>query len=152
MPFDLIIAGQRAVDDENFLVGAAVAEFLHIPFMSLVVRQEISDGKILCHRTVEGGIERIESPLPALLTTQRGLNEPRYASLPGVMKAKKKPLDIKTLADMDIDASTVSKPLMQVVAMRLPEKRKAGKMIDGASSRDKVVELLRMLREEAKVI
>ena len=104
LPFDLIIAGQRAVDDENFLVGAAVAEFLNIPFMSLVIKQEIAEGKIKCHRTIEGGTVLIESPLPALFTTQRGLNEPRYASLPGVMKAKKKPLEIKTLADLGLEA------------------------------------------------
>ncbi len=150
--FDLIIAGQRAVDDENFLVGAAVAEFLKIPFMSLVIRQEITDGKITCHRTIEGGIAVVSSPLPALFTTQRGLNEPRYASLPGVMKAKKKPLDVKTLADLELDSAAVVKPLMQVISMRFPEKRKAGKIIDAATPHAKAAELVRMLHEEAKVI
>jgi electron transfer flavoprotein beta subunit len=149
LPYDLIIAGQRAVDDENFLVGAAVAEFLNIPFMSLVIKQEIADGKIKCHRTIEGGTALIESPLPALFTTQRGLNEPRYASLPGVMKAKKKPLEIKTLADLGMEAPA---PLLRVVAMKLPEKRKAAKIIDAATPQTKAAELVRILHEEAKVI
>lgn len=149
LPYDLVIAGQRAVDDENFLVGAAVAEFLNIPFMSLVIKQEIAEGKIKCHRTIEGGTALIESPLPALFTTQRGLNEPRYASLPGVMKAKKKPLEIKTLADLGMEAPA---PLLRVAAMKLPEKRKAAKIIDAATPQTKAAELVRILHEEAKVI
>jgi electron transfer flavoprotein beta subunit len=149
LPFDLIIAGQRAVDDENFLVGAAVAEFLNIPFTSLVIKQEMDGGKITCHRTIEGGTAIIESPLPALFTTQRGLNEPRYASLPGVMKAKKKPLETKTLADLGLETPA---PLLRVVAMKLPEKRKAAKIIDAATPRAKAAELVRILHEEAKAI
>ncbi len=150
--FDLVIAGQRAVDDENFLVGAAVAEFLDIPFVSLVTKQEIADGKIQCHRSIEGGTSVIEAPLPVLFTTQRGLNEPRYASLPGVMKAKKKPIDTKTLADLGINDPAVLKPLSRVIAMRPPEKRKAGKLIDGPTPGAKAAELVRLLHEEAKII
>lgn len=152
IPFDLVIAGQRAVDDENFLVGAAVAEFLNIPFVSLVTKQEIADGKLQCHRSIEGGTAVIEAPLPALFTTQRGLNEPRYASLPGVMKAKKKPIETKTLADLGINDPSVLKPLSRVIAMRPPEKRKAGKIIDGQTPQAKAAELVRLLHEEAKII
>ena len=149
LPYDLIIAGQRAVDDENFLVGAAVAEFLDIPFVSLVIQQEIADGNIQCQRTIEGGTAMIQSPLPALFTTQRGLNEPRYASLPGVMKAKKKPIETRTLADLGMEAPA---PLLRVVAMKLPEMRKAAKIIDAATPQAKAAELVRILHEEAKVI
>lgn len=149
LPYDLLIAGQRAVDDENFLVGAAVAEFLGIPFMSLVIKTEVTDGQIQCHRTIEGGTAVVQSPLPALFTTQRGLNEPRYASLPGVMKAKKKPLDTKTLADLGIEAPA---PLVRVTAMRLPDKRKAARIIDAATPQAKAAELVRILHEESKVI
>jgi len=122
-PFDLIVAGQRAVDDDNFQVGPATAEFLSIPNISMVIKQEIIDSKIRCHATIDGGTVILEAPLPALFTTQRGLNEPRYASLPGIMKAKKKPIDIKTIAD-----------------------------ITGDSAQAKAVELVRILNEEAKVI
>ena len=94
----------------------------------------------------------LEAPLPALFTTQRGLNEPRYASLPGIMKAKKKPIDIKTIADIGLDADRIGKPLTRIVAMQIPPERKAGRMIAGDSAQAKSEELVRILHEEAKVI
>ncbi len=152
LPYDLIIAGQRAVDDENFQVGPAVAELLDIPSITLVIQQEINDGTIRCHRTVEGGTVVLESPLPMLFTTQRGLNEPRYASLPGVMKAKKKPLDTKSLADLGLDAGDFSPPLVSIQAMRRPPERTGGRIIEGDDAAAKAAELVRLLHEEAKVI
>lgn len=152
LQFDLIIAGQRAVDDDNFQVGTAVAEFLGIPNISLVIKEEIADGKIKCQRTVEGGTVVLEAPLPALFTTQRGLNEPRYASLPGIMKAKKKPLDIKSFSDIGIDASEIGKPKSKILAMKLPPEREGGRIIKGDSSQSIVVELVNALHKEAKVI
>lgn len=152
IPHDLIIAGQRAVDDDNFLVGPAVAEYLDVPHISQVVQEEIADGKIRCHCTVEGGTVVMEAPLPALFTTQRGLNEPRYASLPGIMKAKKKPIDIKTLTDIGLDAAVTEGAKTKVVAMNLPPQRKGGRIIEGDSAQAKAAELVRVLREEAKVI
>jgi hypothetical protein len=101
--FDLIIAGHRAVDDDNFQVGPAVAEFMGIPHISMVIRQEMTEGKIRCTRTIDGGTLVLETALPALITTQRGLNEPRYTSLPGIMKAKKKPIDTRPLSETGID-------------------------------------------------
>ncbi len=150
--FDLIIAGQRAVDDDNFQVGTAVAEFLSIPNISLVIKEEIADGKIRCCRTVEGGTVVLEAPLPALFTTQKGLNEPRYASLPGIMKAKRKPLDIKSLSDIGIDASEIGEPKAKILAMKLPPEREGGRIIKGDSSRSIAAELVKVLHEEAKVI
>ena len=150
--FDLIIAGQRAVDDDNFQVGTAVAEFLSIPNISLVIKEEIADGKIRCCRTVEGGTVVLEAPLPALFTTQKGLNEPRYASLPGIMKAKRKPLDIKSLSDIGIDASEIGEPKAKVLAMKLPPERDGGKIIKGDSSQAIAAELVKVLHKEAKVI
>jgi len=152
LQFDLIIAGQRAVDDDNFQVGTAVAEFLGIPNISLVIKEEIADGKIKCQRTVEGGTVVLEAPLPALFTTQRGLNEPRYASLPGIMKAKKKPLDIKSFSDIGIDASEIGEPKSKILAMRLPPEREGGRIIKGDSSQSIAAELVKTLHEEAKVL
>ena len=152
IPFDLIVAGQRAVDDDNFQVGVAVAEYLKIPHVSMVIKEEIIDGKIRCHRTVEGGTVILEAPLPALFTTQRGLNEPRYASLPGIMKAKKKPLDIKTLADIGLDAEKAGKPMTRIVAMKYPPEREGGTIIEGESSLAKAAALVKVLHEKAKVI
>lgn len=151
-PFDLVIAGQRAVDDDNYLVGPATAEYLDIPHISMVIKQEISDKKIKCHRAVEGGTVTLEAPLPVLFTTQRGLNEPRYASLPGIMKAKKKPLEMQTLGDIGIDASQLDGPLTKIKALKPPPERKAGIMIQGDSPDAKAAELVRMLHAEAKVI
>jgi len=151
IPFDLVIAGQRAVDDGNFLVGPAAAEFLNIPSISMVIRAEVSDGVIRCVKTVDGGTMELEARLPLLFTTQRGLNEPRYASLPGIMKAKKKPLEVKTLADFKIETPSQD-AAARVVAMNLPPVRKAGRIIRGADARQKAAELVKALREEAGVI
>jgi electron transfer flavoprotein beta subunit len=154
VPFNLIIAGQRGVDEDNYQVGAAVAEFLGIPHVALVIKAEVLDGKIRCHRVVEGGTVVVDAPLPALFTTQRGLNDPRYASLPGIMKAKKKPLEVKTLADLGIDPTTVGPAGRKVVvkALRLPPQRKAVRMISGESPEAMAAELVRVLHDEAKLI
>ncbi len=125
LPYDLIIAGMRAVDDDNYQVGPAVAEYLGVPHISMVIKEEISDGKIVCHRTVEGGTFVVEASLPALLTTQRGLNEPRYASLPGIMKAKKKPLETKTLADIGLSSYGLGKPKTSIVCRNIAPERSA---------------------------
>jgi electron transfer flavoprotein beta subunit len=147
--FDLIIAGHRAVDDDNFQVGPAVAELMGIPHISMVIRQELAEGKIRCTRTIDGGTLVLETALPALITTQRGLNEPRYASLPGIMKAKKKPIDTRALSETGTDPGA---PMVKTIAMRLPPQRKGGRMIEGDSAADKAVALVKALREEAKVI
>lgn len=151
LTYDLVVAGHRAVDDDNFQVATAVAELLAIPNISMVIKQEITDGKIRCQCTVEGGTKEMEAPLPALIATQRGLNDPRYASLPGIMKAKKKPLETKTLADLGLDASDLA-PLVQVKALKVPPERKGGRVIEGDSAQAKAAELVRLLHEEAKVI
>ena len=151
-PYDLIIAGQRAVDGDQWQVGTAVAEFLDIPNISLTIKQEIADGNIRCHRTVEGGTVILEAPLPALITTQRGLNEPRYASLPGVMKAKRKPLDNLTLSDLDLDAGELAETGTRIVALTPPPERKPGRIIDADTDQAKAAALVKALHEEAKVI
>ena len=152
IPYDLIIAGQRAVDDDNYQVGGAVAEFLGIPGISMVIKEEIAEEKIKCHRSIDGGTAVLEAPLPALFTTQRGLNEPRYASLPGIMKAKKKPLDSKTLADIGLDSEKVGEAVARIKSMQFPPEREGGRIIEGETAQEKGVELVRLLHEEAKVI
>ncbi len=152
MPHDLVIAGQRAVDDEGYQVAAAVAELAGIPCVNLVIEQNIADGEICCTRTVEGGTVTIKAPLPMLFTTQRGLNEPRYASLPGVMKAKKKQLEVKTLADIHFDTETLNSPTVEITQLAPPPARTAGRIIEGETAAQKAAELVKALREEAKVI
>lgn len=152
MPFDLIIAGQRAVDDDAYMVGSAVAEILGIPGITMVVKEEIAENLIRCHKTIDGGVAVVEAPLPALITTQRGLNDPRYASLPGIMKAKKKPLDTKTLADLGFDPQTFPAVKMSITALTPPPERKGGRVIEGETPQEKARELVRILHEDVKVV
>lgn len=154
VPYDVIVAGQRAVDDDCYQVPAAVAAFLGIPQVSMAIKEQIQDEKIVCECTMEGGTVVVETELPALFTTQKGINEPRYASLPGIMKAKKKPLARKTLADLGINPSEVGKvgAKCRVMNLTFPPERSPGKIIDGETPQAKAAELIRLLREEAKVI
>ena len=156
LDFDIIFTGQRGVDDDNGLVGATLAELLDIPQLSLIVKEEVAeDGKsVKVNRPVEGQVLVIESSLPALITAQKGLNEPRYASLPGIMKAKKKPLEEKTLGDLGMDASEVGEGARKLKILQItpPPQREAGKIIDGETPEEKAAELAKLLREEAKAI
>jgi electron transfer flavoprotein beta subunit len=154
MDYDLIIAGQRAVDVDGYQVPGAVAEGLGIALVSMVIKEEISDGKITCERTVEGGTVVVEADLPAVFTTQRGINEPRYASLPGIMKAKKKPLAQKSLTDLGVDASEVGEASAKcrIMSLTFPPERSPGRIIEGETAEAKAAELVRLLAEEAKVI
>lgn len=156
LEFDLIFTGQRGIDDDMGLVGATLADYLDIPQLSLIVKAEVSeDGKsVKVHRPVEGQTLVIESSLPALITAQKGLNEPRYASLPGIMKAKKKPLEEKGLADLGLDPSEFGKEArrLKIIELTPPPKREAGRIIEGETPEEKATELARLLHEEAKVI
>lgn len=154
--YDIIFAGQRGVDDDSGLVGAAIAEFLDIPQISVITKLEVSeDGKtVKANRPVEGETLVVEASTPVLLTTQKGLNEPRYASLPGIMKAKKKPLDEKSVAALGLNAAEFGKDArkLKIVALTPPPQRAAGKIIDGDSPQTKAAQLAKLLHEEAKVI
>jgi electron transfer flavoprotein beta subunit len=154
IPYELIIAGHRAVDEDNYQVASAVAEFLGIPQVSMVNRVELADGKIICNRTIEGGTVVVEASLPALFTTQRGLNEPRYASLPGIMKAKKKPVDVKTVADLGVDPAQVgaANRKLKIKSMSLPPERQAVRMVEGEAAADKAAALVKILHDETKII
>jgi len=152
--YDLIIAGMRAVDDDGYQVPAAVAELLGLVQIPMVVKEEISDGRITCECTVDGGTMVVEADLPVVFTTQRGINDPRYASLPGIMKAKKKPLATRTLADLKVDPGEVGEASSKcrVTGMSFPPQRAPGRIIKGETAQEKATEFVRLLREEAKVI
>jgi electron transfer flavoprotein beta subunit len=148
IPYDIIFCGQRAIDDDSAQVGSILAELLGIPQITVVTKFELSDGKVKAVRPIEGAQLLIESPLPALVTAQKGLNEPRYASLPGIMKAKKKPVDVKDAAALGVSVENKAR----VVRFVPPPARAAGKIICGDDPAAKAAELARLLREEAKVI
>ena len=154
IPFDLIIAGVRAVDDDGYQVPVTIAEYLDIPQISSVTKETIIDGTICCEQAVEGGFLEVEADLPILFTTQRGINEPRYVSLPDIMKAKKKPLTKMSLADIGVSADQVGDKasMIEILSLSEPPQRSAGKIIQGDTSAAKATELVRLLKEEAKVI
>jgi len=156
LEYDIIFTGQRGVDEDSGVVGSALAEMLDIPQVSLAVKLEVAeDGKSAkVNRPVEGQTLVIETSLPALITAQKGLNEPRYASLPGIMKAKKKPLEEKSLADLGLDASEVGEDARKLTIVQLtpPPQRAAGKIVDGETPQEKAAALAKLLREEAKAI
>ena len=156
LDYDLIFSGQRGVDDDMGVVGANIAELLDIPQLSVIDKVEVAeDGKsVKVNRPIEGSILVIESPLPALITTQKGLNEPRYASLPGIMKAKKKPFDEKTLSDLGLDAAEFGEGARKVKVLEItpPPAREAGKIVEGETPQEKAAGLAKLLHDEAKVI
>jgi electron transfer flavoprotein beta subunit len=151
--FDIIFCGKQAIDDDMAQVHSFLAEMLDIPQVNVATTFDLAaDGtKATARRRIEGGDEKVETSLPAIISCEKGLNEPRYASLPGIMKAKKKEIRKKTLADLGLSAlpgGTRSKILRW-----LPLPKSAGcKMVQAEETRDAVKEVVRLLREEAKVI
>lgn len=147
---DLILMGQQGVGGDNAQVPGLVAEILDLPQVTMAVRIELQDGKATIEREIEGAHETWEVTLPAVVSAQKGLNEPRYASLKGIMAAKKKLIETKGAADLRLTAEQLA-PKTTVTALELPPARSAVKMIEGDAD-TQVKELLRLLHEEAKVI
>ncbi len=152
MEYDLIFCGREAVDDHASFVGPALAEYLGIPQATVITRLTFRDdaGSITVEREVEGGREVLELPLPALVTTQKGLNEPRYASLPGIMKAKKKEIRVLDAAALGISPEETADQA-EILSLSLPPERTAGKRIQGEPA-EAVKELVRLLKEEARAL
>jgi len=140
--WDLILFGKMAIDDYNQQVGPMVAELLGLPCVTCVAHLDLVEGKGTAEREIEGGLEVVEFPLPVVLTADKGLNEPRYPALKGIMAAKKKPLEVKPAA--------FGRGGVEVLAMLPPPARQEGRIVgEGAAA---VPELIRLLREEAKVL
>ncbi|WP_026676512.1 electron transfer flavoprotein subunit beta/FixA family protein [Fictibacillus gelatini] len=148
--FDLILGGNVAIDNGTGQVGPRLAELLNIPYVTTITSIKIDGSTVSIDRDVEGDVEKIETSLPLLVTAQQGLNEPRYPSLPGIMKAKKKPLETLELDDLDIDEDDVEAKT-KTVEVFLPPKKDAGKILSGEIA-SQVKELVSLLRTEAKVI
>ena len=153
---DLILVGKQAVDLDNAQVYAALAEMLNVPHVSIVTKLEIAaDGKsAVAEREIEGGAkEVVQVTLPAVIAAQKGLNEPRYASLPGIMKAKKKPIDNVDLAGSGLSANEAGEKgsKLKITKYSMPPERQAGKRFEGEPE-DVTGQLVKHLREEAKVI
>lgn len=148
--FDLILAGNMSVDNGAGQVAIRVAEVLGIAHVSSITKLTIDGSKATVERDVEGDVETAEVGLPFLATAQQGLNEPRYPSLPGIMKAKKKPLQTLSAGELGVDAATAAAKTA-VRNQYLPPKKAAGKVLAGELS-EQAKELVALLRQEAKVI
>lgn len=155
LEFDLVFCGHRAVDDDENQVGIMVAELLGIPHLGLAISVEVADGKIKIERPIEGARVTLEGRLPTLVTFggAHAVWNPRYASLPGIMKAKKKPLETKTIVDLGLSPGDVGAQAakVKVTSVELPAEREPGRKLEGETA-DKAKELVRLLHEEAKVI
>lgn len=146
--FDVVFTGKQAIDQDNAQVPQHVAEFLGWPQVMILEKLEIEGGKAVATRRVSGGAKEVyDVALPAIFGCEKGLNTPRYASLPGIMKAKSKPVLAIKLSEAKGDAT--SKVVLS--NFRLPPEKAPGKMISGDAAQQ-VKELVRLLREEAKAI
>ncbi|MDR3588665.1 MAG: electron transfer flavoprotein subunit beta/FixA family protein [Negativicutes bacterium] len=140
--FDLILAGWRAIDDNNAQIPGRLSQMLGIPFVNVVTGVTPAGRQMVCQRESDSGTEVIEVGLPALIAVQKGINEPRYPTMPNIMMAKRKPIKIVAKA-----AGKGSEAVFELPAMN-----KKGEIIDGADPAKAVESLVRKLREEAKVI
>jgi electron transfer flavoprotein beta subunit len=139
---DLVLLGMKASDDDQQQVGPLLAVVLGLPCITAVSDIAVEGGAIVCHREIEGGVEVVEAPLPAVVTLTKGEHEPRYPSLKGIMAAKKKPLEEK---DAQLGESRI-----RVKELAPPPERPAGRIV--GQGKDAVPELVRLLHDEAKVL
>ncbi|PCI78841.1 MAG: electron transfer flavoprotein subunit beta [SAR86 cluster bacterium] len=139
---DLVILGKQSIDTDNNQVGQMLAALCDYPQGTFASKAEIKDGKIEVTREIDGGEQTVLLSLPAILTTDLRLNEPRYASLPNIMKAKKKPIDATTPAELGVDIASK----LQTLSIAAPAERSAGIIVES------VEELVNKLKTEAKVI
>ena len=137
-----MILGKQAIDDDSNQTGQMLAALLGWPQGTFASKLAFADGELQVTREVDGGLEKVVLKLPAIVTTDLRLNEPRYASLPNIMKAKKKPIDVLTPAELGVDVA----PRLKILKVEEPAKRQAGVKVAN------VAELVDKLRSEAKVI
>ena len=139
---DLVIMGKQAIDDDMNATGQMLSAILNWGQATFASKLEIKNKKIKVSREIDGGIENIEVNLPAIVTTDLRLNEPRYASLPNIMKAKRKPIDEIKVEDLNIN----TQPRLEILKVEEPKSREAGVMVKS------VDEMIEKLKNEAKVI
>ncbi len=147
--YDLIMFGIKAIDDDSGQVGIMVAELLGLPHVGVITKLDLAEGELTAQREIEGGKEVVGAKLPAVLTCQKGLNEPRLPSLPNIMKAGSKPMDNLTCADLGIEPPARS---YEIKLYSPPPPRAECKIVEADDPAAAAKELARLLREEAKVI
>lgn len=145
--FDLVLAGNVSVDTGAGQTALRFAELLNLPHVAAALKLEIGGGKAVVHRDAEGDTEVVEVPLPALVTAQQGLNEPRYPSVPGIMKAKRKKIAVVTPAELGVSEA----PRTEVTSVFQATQNRRNRMIAGTPA-EQARELVQLLRSEAKVV
>jgi electron transfer flavoprotein beta subunit len=151
---DLVLVGKQAIDDDNMHVGPMVAELLNWPHVNVVNKLTLEGKNATAEREAEGGlVEVYKFPLPAVIGANKSLNTPRYAALPGIMKAKKKPFDVKKPADLGLDnAQLQGKVKVAIKTYQYPPQKAAGQVFKGEPIDAMVAKVVKLLREEAKVL
>ncbi|MFN3604408.1 MAG: electron transfer flavoprotein subunit beta/FixA family protein [Leptonema sp. (in: bacteria)] len=144
---DIILAGNIAIDSQSSMVPTMIAQILNIPSIIYAIKIEISGNKVKVTREIEGGTADIETEMPVLITATKKLNEPKYPPLKGILAAKKKTINI-----VQVSSLGVSVPKIEILAIEPPPPRPPGRIIEGATPEEKARELIRLLKEEAKVI
>ena len=139
---DIVLMGKQAIDDDSNVVGQMLAQTLGWPQATFISKLELQGDKVQCVREIDGGLETVSMPLPAVVTADLRLNEPRYASLPGIMKARKKPLEEIDAGALGIDVT----PRLTIKKLSPPPARTGGRKVGS------VDELIQLLKSEAKVL
>ena len=152
LPHDLVFLGKQGVGTDNGLVGPMLAELLGYPQVNVVTKLEVGDGKLTAHREIEAAEEVLEAPLPAIVTAQKGLNEPRYSSLKGIMAAKKIAIDTKSIADLGLDENDILRQRVVTVSLELPPEKSGGRKVDGADAAAAAQAILKYIKDEAKAL
>ncbi len=144
---DLILGGRQSIDTDSSQVPIQIAERIGAAHIAMALKLEINGSQVKATKEIDGGTAEVEATLPLVVTAQKGLNEPRYPSLKGIMTAKKKPIETKTPADLGVSGGKV-----QIVSLEPPPPRIAGRKLEAADAEGYAVQLVKALREEAKVI
>jgi electron transfer flavoprotein beta subunit len=149
--FDIVLCGWQGVGGDNSQVPSMLAELLNWPQANVVLKLEVEGTTFKAEREIEGAHETIEGPLPVVVTAQKGLNEPRYPSIKGVMAARRKEIAVKDAAALGLSGVGASHAKMKIKEIKLPPDRPAGRILDGDID-EKVKQLVTLLRTEAQVI
>lgn len=149
-PCDLVLCGARSVDEDLSGIGPLIAELLGIPVLPFANKVDIQGGKAMVQLDADGAKQTAEADFPVVITAQRGLNDPRYPSLPSIIQAKKKEIKTVSLPDLGLSPQEMS-PRSQILKLELPPAKPPGKMIKGEPE-EMVRELVRLLKDEARVI
>lgn len=144
---DIVLSGHVSIDSQSSMVPAMLAERLGVANINNAIELKIDGGKVVAKREIEGGSATMESATPVVITAAKSLNDPRYPSLKGIMASKKKAIEEKNVADLNVNA-----PKVEMVSMDPPPPRPPGRVIEGGSPDEKAASLVKALREEAKVI